>query len=165
MSVPDPRISRRHLLLRPGPDGWQWRDLGSKNGTRRLDADTGAPLSGVAWLSLGAVLLRTEARAATRLRDRPEDVLSDVLPLTGAVGAAVWADPSAGPSALSIGEEQGVPETRIDAPGLTLILRGGDAPAGVERDLVLAIARQSLILARALESGADIETARGRAGA
>lgn len=154
--MPDPRVSRRHLLLSPTPGGWRWRDLGSKNGTRRLDAAPDAPLVGVAWLSLGTVLLRAEtAPAASAAPASPEDVLADLLPLTGALGVSAWAGPRDGPPALVVGDAGAGPGRSLTPGPFTVVLHGpaGAAPLSeVEHGLACAITRQALLLARAAEA-------------
>lgn len=165
--VSDPSVSRRHLLLRPGAEGWRWRDLGSKNGTRRLDAAPDAPLTGTAWLSLGGVLLRAETAAAPPARVAPEEVLGDLLPLTGAAGVCVWEGDRVGPPRLSVGtarDREGA-EAVMAFGDLTLAFRGVPeraAGSATERDLVHAIARQALLLARAERARADIAASLNR---
>ncbi len=60
--IDDDRVSRRHALLRPAPDGWLLSDLQSKNGSAVNGfpaRDT--PLGESSWVSLGGLLARFEA--------------------------------------------------------------------------------------------------------
>ena len=164
LSVPDPSVSRRHLVLLPGEDGWRWRDLGSKNGTRRLDAAADAPLRGIAWLSLGGTLLRVETDvAAARPMEPPSpaDVLADILALTGAAGVVV-ADTGAEMIRLAVGSTAGPSDEIADQDAVRVSLYGLRRPdplTAVERNLVLAIGRQALLSERANRTGRQIQTA------
>ena len=157
--LPDPSVSRRHLLLSPGPDGWRWRDLGSKNGTRRLDGPHDAPLGGIAWFALGTILVRAETAAGAPSLASPEDVLSDVLPLAQAAGAR--AEGEGGGPVVSCGDVGAPVPYSLRQAGMTLTLHSAAEPerlGEVERGLVLAIARQSLLVARAARTSSAIQS-------
>jgi pSer/pThr/pTyr-binding forkhead associated (FHA) protein len=60
--IEDDRVSRRHALLRPGPEGWQLSDLNSKNGSAVNGFPAReTPLGESSWVSLGGLLARFEA--------------------------------------------------------------------------------------------------------
>jgi hypothetical protein len=68
LNLPDLRVSREHLRLVGGEDGWRIEDLASKNGTR-LDGRpvSRATLDRAAWLSVGGVPVRFEEIGADKL--------------------------------------------------------------------------------------------------
>jgi pSer/pThr/pTyr-binding forkhead associated (FHA) protein len=60
--IDDDRVSRRHALLRPAPEGWLLSDLNSKNGSAVNGFPAReTPLGESSWVSLGGLLARFEA--------------------------------------------------------------------------------------------------------
>lgn len=68
----DPRVSRRHAALIPGPDSVHFRDLGSTNGSLINGVEVlEARLRGGETVGIGSTTLRIEAGDPTQIREAP----------------------------------------------------------------------------------------------
>jgi pSer/pThr/pTyr-binding forkhead associated (FHA) protein len=113
LTIPDPELSRRHAIVRPGPGGVVVEDLGSTNGTRVAGTriERAVTITSPTTIEIGTTTIQLDIPTVqtTRLRDRP---IADAgqatrvrkVPdpqVTRAAAQSVQPAPSPGPSAAS----------------------------------------------------------------